>query len=309
MTRSDQERVRAALDRREALGVTGETRRVVDGVADGFPGVTVEQFGGVWMVSVDGRASAQGWEQAVDLGWCEAVWLRRLERGEKAAPEWLAGRRDERWVVTEAQRRYEIQPAAGYNCGLFLDQRDNRQRVADRVKPGHRVLNLFSYTCSFSVAAALSGAVVTSVDLNAGYLDWGRRNLALNGLDPASHFWTRGDSFDWLAAFAKKGHRFDGVVLDPPTFSRGTKKKVFRVERDYAELVELAARVMAPGGWLLACANTHRQRAEEFAAWVELGLSRAGLTFSERKQRSMPVDFVGSSYLKALWLDGAQEGD
>jgi 23S rRNA (cytosine1962-C5)-methyltransferase len=190
---------------------------------------------------------------------------------------------------------------------VFLDQRDNRRRVREAVakQPGARVLNLFSYTCSFSVSAALGGAVVTSVDLNAGYLAWGKRNFGLNGLDAEGHHWVKGDSFDWLAAFAKKGRLFDGVVLDPPTFSRGTKKKVFRVEEDYAELAALAAAVIAPGGWLLACANTHRMELGAFEWAVREGLGRAGKkAMGGMEAVGMPVDFPGVAHLKALWVRG-----
>ena len=122
-----------------------------------------------------------------------------------------------------------------------------------------RVLNLFSYTCSLSVAAALGGATVTSsVDLNAGYLAWERRNFALNGLNSNAHHWIKGDSFDRLAVFGKKGRFFGGIVLDRPPFPRGIIKKVFRVEGDYAELVRLATSMLRPSGWWLSSANTHR---------------------------------------------------
>lgn len=297
--------LRARQQMLRQAGAETEAFRLVDGEADGFPGVWVDVFGGHWLVQTKGdRGLPAGWEKAVEAGWCESIWLKHLAQEEKSAPICVVGTAVERVVVTENGMRLEVQPAAGYSCGLFIDQRDNRQRVRRSVQPGARVLNLFAYTCSFSVAAAMAGAVTTSVDLNAGYLDWGKRDFLLNEQDPTAHYWIKGDSFDWLAAFAKKGRQFDGVILDPPTFSRGGKKKaVFRVERDYAELTALAVAVVAPGGWLLASANTHRLAAEEFRRQVLAGVQMAGRRAQGGAEvLPMPVDFAGSDYLKALWL-------
>lgn len=287
-----------------AAGVETDAFRLINGAADGQPDLAVEALGPHWIVQAKERGLPQGWSRWVDAGVCGSLWLKQLSTGEKAAPVLVAGAAPETFAVTECGMKLEVQPAAGYSCGVFLDQRDNRRRVRALAAehPGTRVLNLFSYTCSFSVAAALGGAVVTSVDLNAGYLSWGRRNFTLNGLDPDAHHWIKGDSFDWLAAFAKKGRQFDGVVLDPPTFSRGIKKKVFRVEQDYAELVALTAKVIAPGGWLLACANTYRMENAAFATAVRQGFMEAGRRATGGLEPApMPVDFPGSTYLKSLW--------
>lgn len=282
-----------------------EAFRLVDGVGDGLPDLWVDIYGRHWLAQVRDGSLPQEWHELPRLGLCDSLWVKRLSRGSKEAPQCVAGFAPESFVVTEGDMRFEIQPAAGYSCGLFLDQRDNRARVRTAAGQGSRVLNLFAYTCSFSVAAAMGGAVTTSVDLNAGYLEWGRRNFLLNGLDPAAHHWVRGDSFEWLAAFAKKRRLFDGVVLDPPTFSRGTRKKIFRIERDLAELTALAAAVVAPGGWLLVCANTHRMNASEFEARVREGLARAGRKpTNDKVSLPMPPDFTGTPYLKSFWIEG-----
>lgn len=286
-------------------GAVTEAFRLVDGEGDGCSGLWVDVLGRHWLVQTKDGGRAFDWQRVVDGRLGESVWLKKLSQEGKEAPFCVAGEAPERFAVSENGLRLEIQPGAGYSCGLFIDQRDNRQRVRQTVRPGQRVLNLFSYTCSFSVAAAAGGAVTTSVDLNAGYLEWGKRNFLLNGLLPDDHFWVKGDSFDWLAAFAKKGRRFDGVILDPPTFSRGGKKKaVFRVERDYAELTALAAAVIEPGGWLLASANTHRLGPEEFQQQVLAGVRQAGRKLGRAiEPLAMPLDFTGSNYLKCLWLE------
>lgn len=296
-------------DRQQALAAAGtvtEAFRLVDGDGDGFPGLWLDVLGKHWLVQTKDRGQPMDWRRVVDAGLCESVWLKKLSQQGKEAPVCVAGSAPEQFAVEENGMQMEIQPAAGYSCGLFIDQRDNRRKVRQSVQPGQRVLNLFSYTCSFSIAAALGGAVTTSVDLNAGYLAWGKRNAQLNGLNPEDHFWIKGDSFDWLAAFAKKGRRFDGVILDPPTFSRGgAKKAVFRVEHDYAELTALAAAVVEPGGWLLASANTHRLEMGEFQWQVQAGVRQAGRKVTlGMEPLTMPLDFTGSNYLKCLWLGG-----
>ena len=112
--------------------------------------------------------------------------------------------------------------------------------------PAPEVLNCFAYTCAFSVCAALGGARATSLDLSRKYLDWGRRNFELNGLDPAAHDFIYGDVFDWLKRLAKKGRSFDVILLDPPTFSRSPGRGDFRAETDYGRLVSLALPLLRP---------------------------------------------------------------
>src|SRR5436305_3148961 len=135
------------------------------------------------------------------------------------------------FTVKENGVSYELSFEEGYSVGLFLDQRDNRRRfLVDHVSAGfplfgpqsagREVLNTFAYSCSFSVCAALGGGRVTSLDLSKKYLEWGKRNFVLNGLDPAAHDFIHGDVFDWLRRMAKKQRRFDAVILDPPTFSQ-----------------------------------------------------------------------------------------
>jgi len=240
----------------------------------------------------------------------KSVYWKRIDQREKESPQWLDGERvDQPFTVLENGISYELAFTSGYSQGIFLDQRDNRLQVRERAAraavESPRVLNLFAYTCAFSVAAAMGGAITTSVDLNAGYLDWGRRNFTLNDIDQTQHFFVKGDAFDWLQAFAKKGRKWQGVVLDPPTFSRGDKKKIFRVERDYAELVKLATLVLEPNGWLLCGANTRALNASLLERQVRSGVAEARRRITQFQRVPMPSDFTGEPYLKSFWLDVA----
>jgi 23S rRNA (cytosine1962-C5)-methyltransferase len=167
--------------------------------------------------------------------------------------------------------------------------------------PGMTLLNTFAYTGAFSVAAALGGAETTTLDLSQPYLDWSKRNFSLNGIDPGSQFFCKGDTFHWLRRFAKQGRRFDAIVLDPPTFSRDKDGKVFRVEKDYGRLVELAAACLAPDGLLLACTNCRQVDERSFATQIRRSLPRP----LKIDAAPMPSDFTGEPYLKSLWIQGA----
>jgi 23S rRNA (cytosine1962-C5)-methyltransferase len=207
--------------------------------------------------------------------------------------------------------------AEGYSVGLFLDQRDNRRRfLVNHVAAGFplfngdpagaEVLNTFAYTCGFSVCAAKAGARVTSLDLSKKYLEWGRRNFVLNGLDPAQHDFIYGEAFGWLRRLAKKGRTFDALILDPPTFSQAKEVGVFRAEKDYGKLVAAALPLLKAGGVLLASTNAATLPADDFIRLVETAVTSAGRTIRHRHYVPQPPDFPISraepGYLKTLWL-------
>jgi 23S rRNA (cytosine1962-C5)-methyltransferase len=221
--------------------------------------------------------------------------------------------------ILENGIRYEMSFSEGYSVGLFLDQRDNRRRLltghiaADfpllkSQTPDARpeILNTFAYTCGFSVCAAKAGARVTSLDLSKKYLEWGKRNFALNGLDPAAHDFIYGDTFDWLRRLAKKGHMFDAVVLDPPTFSQSKEHGTFRAEKDYGKLVTAALPVLKPGGVLLISTNAADWPPENFLADVDAAVRAAKRKILQRhyvpQPPDLPISRAEPAYLKTVWL-------
>ncbi len=147
---------------------------------------------------------------------------------------------------------------SGYlDTGLFLDHRPLRS-VVRAASAGRTVLNLFSYTGSFSVHAAAGGAgAVTSVDLSNTYLAWTRRNLELNGFDARRNPVVRSDVTAFLAAAVARGRTWDVIVADPPTFSNSKRTMTgFDVNRDWSELVGQCMDVLAPGGVLYFSTNS-----------------------------------------------------
>jgi 23S rRNA (cytosine1962-C5)-methyltransferase len=225
----------------------------------------------------------------------------------------------ERFTVRENGVRFELSFREGYSVGLFLDQRDNRRRLlggqvasgfplfpsATR-SPQSALLNCFAYTCGFSVCAAKAGARTTNLDLSKKYLEWGRRNLVLNRLDPREHDFIYGDVFDWLRRLAGKQRAYDVILLDPPTFSQSKEGGAFRVEKDYGRLVKAAVPLLKPQGVLFASTNAAGWLPEKFLAAVEAAVVAAGRKILQRHSVPQPPDFPMSrlepGYLKTVWL-------
>ncbi len=147
---------------------------------------------------------------------------------------------------------------------------------------------------------------MTSLDLSKKYLEWGKRNFVLNGLNPAAHDFIYGDTFDWLRRLAKKGRTFDVIVLDPPTFSQSKEHGTFRAEKDYGKLVTAALAVLKPDGILFASTNASGWPPEDFLADVETVVHSAKRKILQCHYIPQPPDFPISraepGYLKTVWL-------
>ena len=289
----------AAVAKRDSLLTTAtDAVRLIDGAGDGLPGIFLETYGGRYLLSTTvGQVPPQvrDWLR----GHQGACYWKRLDQHHKQPPVLLDGPAEPQpFLINEHGISYEISFQAGYSQGIFLDQRNNRAEVRRLLRPGLRLLNTFAYTGAFSVAAALAGAETTTLDLSQPYLAWAKRNFAHNHLDPAAHHFCKGDTFHWLRRFAQQGRTFDAIVLDPPTFSRDEHGKVFRVEYNFGELAALAARVLAPDGWLLCCTNCRAITPREFTRQVLDRLPHP----MQASHAAMPRDFTDVPYLKSLWL-------
>ena len=190
-------------------------------------------------------------------------------------------------TVKEGGLEFEVNLSDYLDTGLFLDHRQTRALVRDEAA-GKRFLNLFCYTGSFSVYAAAGGAVeTTSVDLSNTYLDWTRTNLSRNAFkDAGRHRTVRDEARGFLEHRGRRGEPpFDLVVVDPPTFSRSARSETpWDVERDHAELLELVARNLVPGGVVYFSTNFRRFHldVERLAALYEI---------REITNRTIPEDF------------------
>ncbi len=296
-----------ALERRGKIlqGEEGtDAFRVIDGADDGFDdGTVIDQFAGRWLVQTLGGSLPPRDLISVLERMGRSVWWKRLDKVERTPPRLLLGAaEDGPFVIRERGVCFEVDFAAGYSQGIFLDQRLNRKEVARRAPNTGTVLNLFAYTGAFSIVAALGGSLATTLDLSSNYLNWARRNFELNGMDPSGHYFCRGDALDWLDRWAKSGRTFDGVIADPPTFSRNESGRVWQVKKDCAVLVERVARVLAPGGWALFCTNYRGMGEFAFETEVRRGLAAAGMDSPAIAPNPMPAEYSGERYLKSIWV-------
>jgi 23S rRNA (cytosine1962-C5)-methyltransferase len=184
---------------------------------------------------------------------------------------------------------------------LFIDQRANRARLR-ALKP-KRLLNTFAYTCSFSVVAALGGAETVSVDLSRRSLARGEGNFQRNGLDPkAGHRFIADDVLAVLPRLARRGEKFDAIVLDPPTFSRNAAGAAFQVQRDFDRLVALALEVAAPEAKILLSVNHSAMRVADLERAARAALKLAGR--SGRFHSTAPLaDFPPGEGAKTVWVE------
>lgn len=254
-------------DPRAALAADPATTcyRWLAGADDGHPGWVVDRYADwAWVLADGGEGPLPAGARGVFR--IDTVPDRsrnqqggpRLVRGE-AAPEPLE--------VIEEGVRYHAILGGHLSTGLFLDQRPQRGWLS-RNAGGMRVLNTFAHAGGFSVAAAVAGAQTVSIDLSRAWLDRIPPMLAANGIDPAGHDRIFGDVFDWVRRLANRGEQFDLVILDPPSTSVGKKKRRWSAARDYPELVQLAAPLVAPGGRLWAATNHRQISPRRFAAMV-----------------------------------------
>jgi 23S rRNA (cytosine1962-C5)-methyltransferase len=223
------------------------------------------------------------------------------QNAEREAPTLILGDPDTNLQSTALERNlcYAIDFSAGYSVGLFIDQRENRRFVRDLTPK--TVLNCFAYTCSFSVAAATVGANTVSVDLSKKSLARGRENFALNSVPTTDHRFIADDVLAVLPRLARKGEKFDVIILDPPTFSRTHGGKTFQVENDFERLLLAALEVAERNAHILLSTNcsTLGQRVLEVMGRFCLKATRRAGDF--HRQPALP-DFPPGVGAATVWL-------
>lgn len=186
--------------------------------------------------------------------------LKRRQRQDEDQYEKLGESRQE-FLVQENQFKYWVNLWDYLDTGLFLDHRPSRYKVF-KMSSGKRVLNLFCYTGSVSVAAALGGGKVTSVDLSKTYLEWAQRNFTANGISLENHEFIQADVLQFLKEAPAKP-TYDLIFLDPPTFSNSKRMKdILDIERDHTWMIEKCMDLLSNEGVLLFSTNKRKFRLE-----------------------------------------------
>ncbi len=212
----------------------------------------------------------------------------------------------EAYIVLENGVQYHIFLNDGLMTGIFLDQHEVRGRLVDGLASGKSILNLFSYTAAFSVAAAMGGASqTTSVDLAKRSVELSQAHFEANGLDLANHKLMVMDVFDYYRYAKRHELTYDVIVIDPPSFARH-KKKTFSVLKDYHRLVEEALDILNPNGILILSTNASTMTVDQFQKEIDKGF--AGKSYDILSLDQLPDDFKQnknderSNYLKVFTL-------
>jgi len=233
--------------------------RLVNAEADGVPGLVADRYGD-WIVCQFTTAGAERWKKEIVAALqtyspCRGVFDRsdvdvREHEGLPLVTGVLAGEPPpERIEIVEHGCRYLVDVREGHKTGFYLDQRDNR-RLVKRFSNGCEVLNAFSYTGGFGIAAVAAGAAsVTHVDLSAPALELAKTNTALNTCHVDESAFIQGNVFEVLRKFRDEGRSFDLVVLDPPKFAE-SKGSLMKAARGYKDINLLGIKLLRPGGML-----------------------------------------------------------
>lgn len=212
----------------------------------------------------------------------------------------------ETFPVLENGVTYQVFLNDGLMTGIFLDQHEVRGSLVDGLASGKTLLNMFSYTAAFSVAAAMGGACsTTSVDLAKRSRELSQAHFEANQLDMTNHHLVVMDVFDYFRYAKRKGLSFDVIVLDPPSFARN-KKRTFSVAKDYHRLIADALPLLNKNGLMIASTNASNVSVDQFRRQLDKGFGSVKHSYLSLHQ--LPADFKvnpadpASNYLKVFTI-------
>ena len=317
-----QRRIAQALLLRSRLAIASDGVRLIHGEADGLPGLIVDRYGDLLSAQFL-STGMERWKDVIADALLAATGCRCLyERSDSSVRQleglplvsgWLRRPDDVPETATtvtirEHDYRLTLDVAEGHKTGYYLDQRDNRKYFADLVRQlgAKSVLNCYSYTGGFSVAALAGGAEeVYSVDSSGPALARATAHVALNGFDPARHTALDADVNGTLRRFLAEGKRFDAIVLDPPKFA-ASAAHADRASRAYKDINRLGLKLLNPGGMLLTFSCSGGISAELFHKIVAGAGMDAGVDgYLVRRLEAAPdhpttITFPEGEYLKGL---------
>ena len=208
------------------------------------------------------------------------------------------------FTVLENGVLYQVFMNDGLMTGIFLDQHEVRGSLVDGLAMGKSLLNMFSYTAAFSVAAAMGGASqTTSVDLAKRSRELSQAHFQANGISTDAHRFIVMDVFEYFKYAKRKGLTYDVIVLDPPSFARN-KKQTFSVAKDYHKLISQSLEILNPGGIIIASTNAANVSRQKFTEQIDKGF--VGRSYQILNKYGLPADFAynkkdeSSNYLKVI---------
>ena len=284
--------------------------RLFNQEGDGFGGLTVDLYGDYAVFSwynsyvyqirkVISEAFRQVFPEV--LGTYEKIRFKGLDYESahvygQEAPEFF--------TVLENGVLYQVFMNDGLMTGIFLDQHEVRGSLVDGLAMGKSLLNMFSYTAAFSVAAAMGGASqTTSVDLAKRSRELSQAHFQANGISTDDHRFIVMDVFEYFKYAKRKDLTYDVIVLDPPSFARN-KKQTFSVAKDYHKLISQSLEILNPEGIIIASTNAANVSRQKFTEQIDKGF--AGRSYQILNKYGLPADFAynkkdeSSNYLKVI---------
>ncbi len=308
-----------AISARSLFDIQSNGLRLIHGESDGLPGLVVDRYGDTLVAQFSSCGSERFKAVIVDALLKQTGLTRLYERSDASVrtleglPEatgWLAGSGSTEMILTEHDWKLSLDVAEGHKTGFYLDQRDSRCKFSQYTRRMglKRVLNCYSYTGGFTVAALAGGAAhVTSIDSSGPAIERAKANVALNGFDARGTTMVDADVNAALRQYLKDGLTFDAIVLDPPKFAP-TAAHAERAARAYKDINRLALMLLEPGGALFTYSCSGGISADLFHKIVAGAGLDAGVDayITERMggapDHPMTVTFPEGEYLKGLVL-------
>lgn len=314
-----EEKLKLAIEHRDSLFQDTKTTafRVFNGEGDGVGGFTIDYFDGYYVISWYSEGIYQ-FKNEVIQALSNVVDVKGLYEKKRFAvkgsymedDDFISGEKaPEPLLVKENDMNFAVYLNDGAMVGIFLDQRDVRRTIRDSYSKGKNVLNTFSYTGAFSVAAALGGAIkTTSVDLANRSKSKTIEQFSVNGIDFESQDIIVEDVFHYFKYAVRKELKFDLVILDPPSFAR-SKKHTFSAGKDYPDLLMQAIAITEKNGMIVASSNCSTFGMTKFKGFIDKAFKQSGEKYTIREEFSLPEDFKTieefkeGNYLKVVFIE------
>jgi 23S rRNA (cytosine1962-C5)-methyltransferase len=313
-----QQKILQAMEKRKAFFENEETTafRVFNGEGDGVGGVTIDYFDGFYVINWYSKGIYQFKEEIIQSITSQFPFKgiyqkKRFDVDGKYVEEddFVTGERGQfPLIVKENGIHFAVYLNEGAMVGVFLDQRDVRKAIRDHYAEGKTVLNTFSYTGAFSVAAALGGATkTTSVDLANRSKSKTIEQFSMNGIDYEAQDIIVEDVFHYFRYAVKKNLKFDLVILDPPSFAR-SKKVTFSAAKDYTNLLKQAITITEDHGVIVASTNSATFDMKKFKGFIKTAFQESNEKYEILEEYSLPEDFSTikefpeGDYLKVVFI-------
>jgi 23S rRNA (cytosine1962-C5)-methyltransferase len=307
-----------AIGQREALYKNYETTafRVFNGEGDGIGGLTIDHYNGYYVLTWYSEGIYTFKDEVVSslktLVKVKGIYEKKrfaVKGKYMEDDDFVEGERaPSPLLVRENNIHFAVYLNEGAMVGVFLDQREVRRKIRDHYARGKTVLNTFSYTGAFSVAAALGGAAkTTSVDLANRSRSKTQEQFSVNGLTYEDHDIIVEDVFNYFKYAVRKNLLFDLVILDPPSFAR-SKKHTFSAGKDYPDLLAQAIQITEDNGVIVASSNCSSFSMKRFKEFISNAFKQTGGTYKILEECQLPSDFKTikefkeGNYLKVVFI-------